>query len=122
MMEEGRIVVAIETQTFRFTPSSPIDHQDAVSIAGGTRSGPYVVVSHEQPRATFVVEPEGSVLVHGIGHQPVLFEIRRGIHHLRGLVDSPFLTGRIPTSYDQAGATFGPRNIKRGLSLRRSVQ
>ena len=31
MMEEGRIVVAIETQTFRFTPSSPIDHQDRKS-------------------------------------------------------------------------------------------
>ena len=71
MMEEGRIVVAIETQTFRFTPSSPIDHQDAVSMAGGTRSGPYVVVSHEQPRATFVVEPEGSVLVHGIARAEV---------------------------------------------------
>jgi len=70
-MEEGRIVVAIETQTFRFTPSSPIDHHDAVSMAGGTTSGPYVVVSHEQPRATFIVEPEGSVLVHGIARVEV---------------------------------------------------
>ena len=71
MMEEGRIVVGIETQTFRFTPSSPINHQDAVSLAGGTVSGPYVVVSHEQPRATFVIEPNGSVLVHGIARTEV---------------------------------------------------
>jgi hypothetical protein len=39
MMEEGRIVVGIETQTFRITPSSPINHHDAVSLAGGTVSG-----------------------------------------------------------------------------------
>jgi TATA-box binding protein (TBP) (component of TFIID and TFIIIB) len=71
MMEEGRIVVGIETQTFRFTPSSPINHQDAVSLAGGTVSGPYVVVSHEQPRATFIIEPDGSVLVHGIARTEV---------------------------------------------------
>ena len=71
MMEEGRIVVDIETQTFRFTPSSPINHHDAVSLAGGTVSGPYVVVSHEQPRATFVIEPDGSVLVHGIARAEV---------------------------------------------------
>ena len=71
MMEEGRIVVGIETQTFRFTPSSPINHQDAVSLAGGTVSGHYVVVSHEQPRATFVIEPDGSVLVHGIARTEV---------------------------------------------------
>ena len=71
MMEEGRIVVGIETQTFRFTPSSPINHQDAVSLAGGTVSGPYVVVSHKQPRATFVIEPDGSVLVHGIARTEV---------------------------------------------------
>ena len=71
MMEEGRIVVGIETQTFRFTPTSPINHHDAVSLAGGTVSGPYVVVSHEQPRATFIIEPDGSVLVHGIARTEV---------------------------------------------------
>jgi TATA-box binding protein (TBP) (component of TFIID and TFIIIB) len=71
MMEEGRIVVGIETQTFKFTATSPINHHDAVSLAGGTVSGPYVVVSHEQPRATFIIEPDGSVLVHGIARAEV---------------------------------------------------
>mgnify|MGYP000085374154 CR=1 FL=1 len=70
-MEEGRIVIDVETQTFRFTPSSPINHQEAVTLAGGSVSGPYVVVSHEQPRATFVIEPSGSVLVHGIARGEV---------------------------------------------------
>ena len=71
MMDEGRRVVGIEPQTFRFTASSPINHHDAVSLAGGTVSGPYVVVSHEQPRATFIIEPDGSVLVHGIARTEV---------------------------------------------------
>ena len=70
-MEEGRIVIDIETQTYRFTPSAPINHQEAVSLAGGSVSGPYVVVSHERPRATFVIEPDGSVLVHGIAREEV---------------------------------------------------
>mgnify|MGYP002803950772 CR=1 FL=1 len=34
-------------------------------------SGSYVVVSHEQPRATFVIEPGGPVLVHGIARTEV---------------------------------------------------
>ena len=36
-MEEGRIVIDVETQTYRFTPSAPINHQEAVSLAGETR-------------------------------------------------------------------------------------
>ena len=70
-MEEGRIAIDVETQTYRYTPSTPINHQEAVSLAGGTVSGPYVVVSHERPRATFVIEPDGSVLVHGIAREEV---------------------------------------------------
>jgi len=38
-MEEGRIVIDVETQTFRFTPSSPINHREAVTLAGGSVSG-----------------------------------------------------------------------------------
>ena len=71
MMESSGISVSVETQTFRFIPSSPISHQEAVSLAGGSASGSYVVISHEEPRATFVVEPDGSVLVHGIARAEV---------------------------------------------------
>ncbi len=71
MMESSGISVSVETQTFRFIPSSPISHQEAVSLGGGSASGSYVVISHEEPRATFVVEPDGSVLVHGIARAEV---------------------------------------------------
>ena len=61
----------IETQNFRFTPAVPVNHDDAISLASGTRAGDYVVVSHEEPRATYVIEPEGSILVHGLSRAEV---------------------------------------------------
>ena len=61
----------IETQTFRFTPSVPIDHGEAVTLTSGTKAGDYVVVSHEEPRATYVIEPNGSILVHGLSRSEV---------------------------------------------------
>ena len=71
MMESSGISVSVETQTFRFIPSTPISHREAISLAGGSASGAYVVISHEEPRATFIVEPDGSVLVHGIARAEV---------------------------------------------------
>ena len=61
----------IETQTFRFTPSVPIDHGEAITLTSGTKAGDYVVVSHEEPRATYVIEPNGSILVHGLSRSEV---------------------------------------------------
>ncbi|MCH1591439.1 MAG: hypothetical protein L7R66_00435 [Candidatus Thalassarchaeaceae archaeon] len=61
----------IETQTFRFIPSVPVNHEEAISLASGTKAGDYVVVSHEEPRATYVIEPEGAILVHGLSRGEV---------------------------------------------------
>ena len=71
MDEDGRIRVNVETQTFRFIPSKPVGHEDAVTLAKGIKSGPWVVISHKEPRATFVIEESGSVLVHGISRLEV---------------------------------------------------
>ena len=71
MDEDARIRVNVETQTFRFIPGNPISHDDAVRLAKGIKSGPWVVISHKEPRATFVVEESGSVLVHGIARLEV---------------------------------------------------
>ena len=49
MMESSGISVSVETQTFRFIPSTPISHRNAISLAGGSASGAYVVISHEEP-------------------------------------------------------------------------
>ena len=71
MDEDARIRVNVETQTFRFIPGKPIKHHDAVKLAKGIKSGPGDVISHKEPRATFVVEDSGSVLVHGIARLEV---------------------------------------------------
>jgi|TARA_B100000959_G_scaffold17630_2_gene17042 TATA-box binding protein (TBP) (component of TFIID and TFIIIB) len=71
MEEEGRIRVQVETHTFRFIPGKPINHADAVRLAKGIKSGPWVVISHKEPRATFVIEESGSVLIHGISRLEV---------------------------------------------------
>ena len=60
-----------ETQNFRFIPALPLNQDDAVSMSSGTKAGDYVVVSHEQPRATYVIEPDGSILVHGLSRVEV---------------------------------------------------
>lgn len=70
-MDESKINLDVETQTFRFTPSEPIVHEEAVSIGNGMKSGDFVIINHENPHATLVIEPEGSVLVHGISRSEV---------------------------------------------------
>jgi len=70
-MQEIQINLDVETQTFRFTPSEPINHEEAVNLAKGALSGEYVVITHENPHATLVIEPEGTVLVHGISRSEV---------------------------------------------------
>ena len=71
IMDETKINLDVETQTFRFTPSEPIKHEEAVSIGRGVKSGEFVVIIHENPHATLVIEPKGSVLVHGISRSEV---------------------------------------------------
>mgnify|MGYP002027244460 CR=1 FL=1 len=71
MDEDARIRVQVETHTFRFIPESPINHADAVRLAKGVKSGPWVVISHKEPRATFVIDESGSVLIHGISRLQV---------------------------------------------------
>jgi TATA-box binding protein (TBP) (component of TFIID and TFIIIB) len=71
-MDDGnRIRIQVETQTFRFIPGKPIIHDEAVRLAKGINSGVWVVISHQEPRATFVIEESGSVLVHGIARHEV---------------------------------------------------
>ena len=44
-MDEIKINLDIETQTFRFTSSEPIKHDEAVRLANGVSSGEYVVIT-----------------------------------------------------------------------------
>ena len=57
MDEDARIRVNVETQTFRFIPGNPISHDDAVRLAKGIKSGPWVVISHKAVSYTHLTLP-----------------------------------------------------------------
>nr|ANV80839.1 hypothetical protein [uncultured Candidatus Thalassoarchaea sp.] len=40
-MEGESNFLKIQTQTFRFTPSEPVKHEDVVNLAGGIKDGEY---------------------------------------------------------------------------------
>ena len=67
MTGEG-IKVDIETHSFRVTPRLPVSIEDAVRLGGSSSNGAYAVIEHENPRAVIVIEPQGSILVHGISN------------------------------------------------------
>ena len=45
-MDEIKINLDVETQTFRFTSSEPINHEEAVSLGKGVLSGEYLSLIH----------------------------------------------------------------------------
>jgi len=67
-MTDERTSIEVETQTFRFIPKTPVSLEDAVQLGGGRSNGAYAVIEHKNPRSTLVIEPRGSILVHGISN------------------------------------------------------
>ena len=62
------VEIEIETQSFRVTPSEPVNLEDAVKYAGARSNGAFGVIEHEEPRALIVVDTDGSLLIHGISN------------------------------------------------------
>lgn len=62
------VEIEIQTQSFRVTPSVPVDLSDAVKYAGARSNGAFGVIEHEDPRALIVVDTDGSLLIHGISN------------------------------------------------------
>ena len=62
------VEIEIETQSFRVTPSEPVNLEDAVKYARARSNGAFGVIEHEEPRALIVVDTDGSLLIHGISN------------------------------------------------------
>jgi len=99
------IEIEIQTQSFRVTPSEPVDLSDAVKYAGARSNGAFGVIEHEEPRALIVVDTDGSLLIHGISNPEVASLIaeetllrigisERGLVIERGEVLASFSVGR----------------------------
>jgi len=66
MVDQVDIFFKVETQSFRFIGKSPISLKDSVNLGGGSSNGEFAVIKHSKPRAMVVIEPAGSLVVHGI--------------------------------------------------------
>ncbi len=64
----SEVEIEIQTQSFRVTPSEPVNLADAVKYAGARSNGAFGVIEHEEPRALIVVDTDGSLLIHGISN------------------------------------------------------
>ena len=62
------VEIEIETQSFRVTPSEPVNLEAAVKYARARSNGAFGVIEHEEPRALIVVDTDGSLLIHGISN------------------------------------------------------
>ena len=70
-MEEESNFLRIQTQTFRFTPSQPVKHEDVSILAGGFKDGEYSLVVNENPKSTLIIDKFGSIIVHNISRREV---------------------------------------------------
>tara|TARA_B100001996_G_scaffold382890_1_gene376155 strand:+ start:794 stop:1321 length:528 start_codon:yes stop_codon:yes gene_type:complete len=70
-MEEESNFLKIQTQTFRFTPSQPVKHEDVSILAGGFKDGEYSLVVNENPKSTLIIDKFGSIIVHNISRHEV---------------------------------------------------
>ena len=70
-MEGGSKFFKVNTQTFRFTPSEPVRHEDVVDLAGGIKDGEYSIIVNENPKSTLIIDKYGSIIIHNISRQEV---------------------------------------------------
>ena len=66
MNNQEDISFKVETQSFRFMGKSPISLEEAVNIGGASSNGEFAVIKHSRPRAMVIIEPSGSLVVHGL--------------------------------------------------------
>lgn len=65
MSGEGNIEVRVDNLLVRFTPSPPVDLEEAIERLGGFRNGDVIIKMLEAPRATLIIDAMGRIVVHG---------------------------------------------------------
>jgi|TARA_B100000131_G_scaffold270690_1_gene270653 TATA-box binding protein (TBP) (component of TFIID and TFIIIB) len=84
----GGIEVTIETQAFRAIPSEPVSVSDAVRLAKAGTNGEFAVIVHEDPRAQVLIDPDGSLVIHGISNIEAATMIAEEVLLSMGLPDN----------------------------------
>lgn len=65
MSGENNIEVRVENLLVRFTPSPPVDLEEAVERLGGVVNGDVIIKMLDTPRATLIIDEKGRIVVHG---------------------------------------------------------
>lgn len=89
-LKENSLIV--ETQTFRFIPSIPVNQDNVISLAGGSRNGEYAIVVNESPKSTIVIDPSGSIIVHNISRKEVAKLVAQRLLLSIGMSDKGMVT------------------------------
>ena len=61
----NNIEVRVENLLVRFTPSPPIDLEEAIERLGGVKNGDVIIKMLDVPRATLIIDADGRIIVHG---------------------------------------------------------
>ena len=61
----GKFDVRVDNLLVRFTPSPPVDLEEAVERLGGIRNGDVIIKALDAPRATLIIDSGGRIIVHG---------------------------------------------------------
>lgn len=65
MGSANNIEVRVENLLVRFTPSPPVDLEEAIERLGGVKNGDVIIKMLDAPRATLIIDAEGRIIVHG---------------------------------------------------------
>jgi TATA-box binding protein (TBP) (component of TFIID and TFIIIB) len=65
MGASNNIEVRVENLLVRFSPSPPVDLEEAIERLGGVKNGDVIIKMLDAPRATLIIDEEGRIIVHG---------------------------------------------------------
>ncbi len=65
MSDTSKVDVRVENLLVRFSPSPPVDLEEAVERLGGVKNGSVIIKTLDAPRATLIIDEEGRIIVHG---------------------------------------------------------
>ena len=106
--------VRVENQLVRFVPSKPIDGDLAIDRLGAIRQGNVVIHVLDTPRATLVIDEQGSLVVHGTYRMEIARMAAKEFLLRLGLSDDGLKT--------ELGSIVATFRFKHDVKLKRAVR
>ena len=116
MSAAKNIDVRVENLLARFTPTPPVDLEEAIERLGGVANGDVIIKMLDSPRATLIIDAEGRIVVHGTHRIEAARAAAKEMLLRMGRDDSGLVTelGPIVASFD-FGEAIPIENIRANL-------